>query len=330
MTAGVLPVVYSFFTDSGSFDLDAHERQIAWVRSNGAAGVTLFGLASEGAALSPDERLLILAQTCKNLTAQEALLVTVRPDDDIRLLSRCAIDNRGQVALIVQIGADAAASLHQIDKLVADPGLARRVDLGLQLAPGLIDTKFSAGSLTAYPALLERLSFLKAEYNSIELSAHLAAIGQPLDLLVGRHGQNLIEYLRIGAVGVIPGTEMTLALKHILYQWMAGQHSQAVQVYCRAAPYVDFAMQDLDTVIDVGRAITARALDMKLGRRRRPSNVDAPSFQRAIEAWWPYWQMMCGRQTEPEFGDLHRASLAIAYAGVDRDQTHPKDGHEST
>jgi 4-hydroxy-tetrahydrodipicolinate synthase len=70
MTAGVLPVVYSFFTDSGSFDLDAHERQIAWVRSNGAAGVTLFGLASEGAALSPDERLLILAQTCKNLTAQ--------------------------------------------------------------------------------------------------------------------------------------------------------------------------------------------------------------------------------------------------------------------
>jgi 2-keto-3-deoxy-L-arabinonate dehydratase len=312
MTAGVLPVLYSFFTDSGLFDLDAHERQIAWVRSNGAAGVTLFGLASEGAALSPNERLSILGQTCKSLTAHEALLVTVRPDDDIGLLSRCAVDNRGQVALIVQIGADAAASIHQIDTLVADPDLARRVDLGLQLAPGLIETEFSAGSLAAYPALLARLSFLKAEYNSIELSAHLANIGQPLDLLVGRHGHNLIEYLRIGAVGVIPGTEMTAALKHILHKWTAGQPSEALQAYCDVAPYVDFAMQDLDTVIDVGRAITARALDMKPGQRRRPSNVDAQSFQRAIEAWWPYWQVMCERWTEPKFDDLYQTSLGIA------------------
>jgi hypothetical protein len=109
-------------------------------------------------------------------------------------------------------------------------------------------------------------------------------------------------------------------LRALAEQDPAGAAQQAVALDPKA----------LDTVIDVGRAITARALDMKLGRRRRPSNVDAPSFQRAIEAWWPYWQMMCGRQTEPEFGDLHRASLAIAYAGVDRDQTHPKDGHEST
>jgi dihydrodipicolinate synthase/N-acetylneuraminate lyase len=300
MPAGILPVLYSFFSDSGSFDLEAHERQIAWVRSHGAAGVTLLGLASEGAALSPTERCSILRETCKHLTAQEALLVTVRPDDDIRLMTACAIDTRDRVALIIQIGADSAASIHQVDTLVADPELARRVDLGLQLAPGLIDTDFSAGSLAAYPALLERLSFLKAEYNSIRMAAHLSTIARPLDLLVGRHGQNLIEYLRIGAVGVIPGTEMCLALRNILNKWKAGQHAEALQAYSAVAPYVDFAMQDLDTAIDVGRAITARALNLKLGERRRPSDIDAQARQRAVDAWWPYWQEMCERRIQLE------------------------------
>ncbi len=300
MTAGILPVLYSFFSDSGSFDLEAHERQIAWVRSHGAAGVTLLGLASEGAALSPTERRSILRETCKHLTAQEALLVTVRPDDDIRLMTACAIDTRDRVALIIQIGADSVASIDQVDTLVADPELARRVDLGLQLAPGLIDTDFSAGSLAAYPALLERLSFLKAEYNSIRMAAHLSTIARPLDLLVGRHGQNLIEYLRIGAVGVIPGTEMCLALRNILNKWKAGQHADALQAYSAVAPYVDFAMQDLDTAIDVGRAITARALNLKLGERRRPSDIDAQARQRAVDAWWPYWQEMCERRIQLE------------------------------
>ena len=294
MVAGVIPVLYSFFTSTGALDLDAHERQMAWTKSGGAAGVALFGLASEGAALSPAERKALLSHTCKNLSPEDALLVTVRPDDDIQDLSRSAIGYRDRVSLIVQIGKDPTRSINQIDTLFSDPALAERIDLGLQLAPGLIDTAFSAGSLSAHPTLLKRLRFLKAEYNSIELSAHLSSLDKPLALLVGRHGQNLIEYLRIGAVGVIPGTEMAMALQPILAAWTAGQRQEATQAYCRIAPYVDFAMQDLDTVIDVGRAITARALDMDLGVRRVSSGLEMNAFGRAIDTWWPYWKAMHG------------------------------------
>src|SRR6185503_16561807 len=190
MTRGVIPVLYSYYGQSGALDLDAHMRQIDWVMPRGATGVTLLGLASEGASLTQGERKSVIAATARRLPADAALLVTTRVDDDLQQIARIALEHRREVGLIVQIGADPAPSIAQIRKLSADPSLASSVGIGLQLAPGLIDTEFSAASLQSLPDIVQRLSFLKAEYNSIELDAHLKVLGKTFDLLVGRNGQN--------------------------------------------------------------------------------------------------------------------------------------------
>jgi len=190
----------------------------------------------------------------------------------------------------VQIGRDPAPSMDQIRTIAADPSLATRVQLGLQLAPGLIDTAFSAAGLAELPDILERISFLKAEYNSLALDAHLKALGKRLDLLVGRNGQNLIDYLRIGTTGVIPGPEMTAPLSLIISDWIDGQPDRATQRYGIVAPYIDFAMQDLDTVIDVGRAVTARALGLACTQHRRLSaGRQSDVFTAAIDFWYARW-----------------------------------------
>jgi hypothetical protein len=144
------------------------------------------------------------------------------------------------------------------------------------------------------PDILRQLSFLKAEYNSLVLDAHIKALGRRLDLLVGRNGQNLIDYLRIGAIGVIPGPEMTGPLSLIVSDWMDGRHDRAVKRYGAVAAYIDFAMQDLDTVIDVGRAITARALGLGDRRSRRlaparQSDSQGGTWQAAIDFWFSHW-----------------------------------------
>ena len=290
MIRGVIPVLYSYFSTSGALDLDAHVRQIDWVMPRGATGVTLLGLASEGASLTQEERKSVITRTAQHLSAGAALLVTTRPDDELHDIVRIALESRGDVGLIVQIGADPAPSIAQIRRIAADASLASSVSIGLQLAPGLIDTAFSAASLQALPDVVQRVSFLKAEYNSIELDQHLKVVGKKFDLLVGRNGQNFIDYLRIGATGVIPGPEMTAPLCSIVSDWTAGQHDDAIARYSNVAPYIDFAMQDLDTVIDVGRAVTARALDFDRGSRRGPSGREGPSFDAAIEFWFSRWQ----------------------------------------
>src|SRR3954462_13154484 len=267
MLRGVIPVLYSYYAKSGALDLDAHVRQIEWVMSRGATGVTLLGLASEGAALTQEERKKVIARTAQHLPASVALLVTTRPDDDLHDIPRIALESRGDLGLIVQIGADPAPSIAQIRKISADPAPAASVQIGFQLAPGLIDTTFSAASLQALPDIVQRVSFLKAEYNSIELDQHLKALGKKFDLLVGRNGQNFVDYLRIGATGVIPGPEMTAPLCSIVSDWQTGRYDNAIARYGAVAPYIDFAMQDLDTVIDVGRAVMARALDLDRGGR---------------------------------------------------------------
>jgi dihydrodipicolinate synthase/N-acetylneuraminate lyase len=291
MPGGVIPVLYSYYTPGGALDPEAHARQIDWVMRQGAAGITLLGLASEGASLTQAERRSVIAQTAQYLAQDAALLVTTRPDDDLHVIARTALEHRREVGLIVQIGADAAPSIAQIRAIAADPALASGVAVGLQLAPGLIDTTFSAASLVALPDIVQRVSFLKAEYNSLELDAHLRAIGKRFDLLVGRNGQNFIDYLRIGATGVIPGPEMTGPLRSLVADWTAGRHDAAAARYGAVAAYIDFAMQDLDTVIDVGRAITARALDLGRGGRRRPSGREGASFDAAMEFWFARWRL---------------------------------------
>ena len=59
---------------------------------------------------------------------------------------------------------------------------------------------------------------------------------------------------------------MTGPLSLILSDWTSGRRDDAVARYGTVAAYIDFAMQDLDTVIDVGRAVTARVLDLDRGK----------------------------------------------------------------
>jgi 4-hydroxy-tetrahydrodipicolinate synthase len=289
MFHGVIPVLYSFYSRSGALDLEAKAQQIDWALSRGATGVTLLGLASEGASLTPEERKAVIAKVAGHLPATAILLITTRPDDDLNEIAGIALAARGDVGLIVQIGRDPGPSIGQIRSISADPSLASTVKIGLQLAPGLIDTAFSAASLQTLPDIVQRVSFLKAEYNSIELDTHLKPLGKKFDLLVGRNGQNLVDYLRIGATGVIPGIEMTGPLVPILSDWIAGRRDDAIKRYGAVSAYVDFAMQDLDTVIDVGRAVSARLLGLDRGSRRQPSGREGASFDAAIDFWFARW-----------------------------------------
>jgi len=292
MVGGVIPVLYSFFTANGVPNLDAHDLQLTWAMENGATGVALLGLASEGAALSLSERIAVVSRTAAFLSPTATLLVTIRPDDDIVQIAKCALKHRSRVGVIVQVGRDPALSLKQIRVLCNDKGLATNVDIGMQLAPGLIDTEFTGASLRAEPDLLRCLGFLKAEYNSVDLDLHLRQLNAPIRLLVGRHGQNLMDYLRIGAIGVIPGTEMTGPLHTILQLWQDDKKEDALHAYGAVAPYVDFAMQDLDTVIDLGRVVTAHVLDIPIGTRRTTTARDPRAFQSAVDTWLPYWIAM--------------------------------------
>jgi hypothetical protein len=229
----------------------------------------------------------------RSLAHDRQLLVTIRPDDDVRRIARTVIDSRGAGGFIIQIGRDPGPSLQQVRTLAGDRAFASGISLGLQLAPGLIDTDFTCASLAGYPDIVAAVDFLKAEYNSIDLQAHLAAHPRRVELLVGRHGQNVLEYLEIGAVGIIPATEMTPVLVRLLGHWRAGEKDAAFAVYGKAAAYIDFAMQDLDTLIEVGRASAADILGLARGRRRRGRTFDAPGVERTIARWTAIWRETC-------------------------------------
>jgi hypothetical protein len=48
-------------------------------------------------------------------------------------------------------------------------------------------------------------------------------------------------------------------------------------------------------VIDVGRAVTARALGFDAGSRRQPSGRDGAALEAAVDFWFARWQTLVAR-----------------------------------
>ena len=58
--SGIFPIVNTTFTEDGRIDLDSQRRLVRFMLDSGAHGLGLFGNASEGYALSEDERRQLL------------------------------------------------------------------------------------------------------------------------------------------------------------------------------------------------------------------------------------------------------------------------------
>lgn len=285
----VLPVLYSFFTPAGALDLDAVAAQVGWAVENGADGITLLGLASEGWLLEVEEREATINAVTACLPAHLDLYVTLRPEDDAVRICDLAASRGHRPHLIFQAGRNAEETLKQLLGFSQSADQVAPAIVGMQIAPGLLDTDFSLQTLGRHPDLLRRISFVKAEYESLELARDWASLQFDGRLIVGRHGLNYADYLRIGAKGVIPGTEMTPGLVRMSRIWAEGRTDDALAECGAFAPYIEFAMQDLATVVSVGKAVTGRLLGFDGFRMRMETGFDPEGLAEAVAFWLGVW-----------------------------------------
>jgi 4-hydroxy-tetrahydrodipicolinate synthase len=74
--------------------------------------------------------------------------------------------------------------------------------------------------------------------------ARLTALAGPaLTLLGGLNGHFLLEELARGAVGTMPGCDMTDAFVRVWHLWTGGQHDEARQAFDRMLPLIRYELQ---------------------------------------------------------------------------------------
>ena len=93
----------------------------------------------------------------------------------------------------------------------------------------------------------------------------------------GRAGFELLDNLRAGVAGMIPGTEPIDLQVGIARAMRHGKESLAEELYRKLLPAVAFMMQGLSTFLLYGKLIAAYRLGIASSENRIPSDIATPT-----------------------------------------------------
>lgn len=244
--AGIFPIVNTTFHEDGSLDLDSQVRLVRFLLECGAHGLGLFGTASEGYTLSPDERVQLMRLIVREVDGRVPVVVsTGHTGTDVAVMLSQQAESEGADALMVlppyflKPDADGIFEYFRaISEAVSIPIMVQDAPLMTQVAMG--------------PPLLARMAreLAHVRYAKIEapptapkITDIKRAAGNDLLLFGGLNGQFLLEELGRGADGTMPGSDLTAVFVRIWTSWQKNQRDEAREEFSRYLPLIRYELQ---------------------------------------------------------------------------------------
>lgn len=274
---GTYPMLYAFFDEAGGLRRDAVSPQVEAAIRSGASGVAVLGLGTEVHKLGRDERRALVEWTLAEVAGRVPVAVTLADGNvpDMIESARFAVA-AGAAWLIAQPPRPPASGAHLVRFFgaVAD---SVGVPVGIQNAPEFLGIGLAPADLLALNAAHPNVVVVKAESTALAVADTVAALDGRLKVFNGRAGFELLDNLRAGVAGMIPGTETVDLQVGVERAMREGRESLAEELYRRLLPAVAFAMQGLDTFVLYGKLIAALRLGIPPSHDRLPSATATPT-----------------------------------------------------
>lgn len=274
---GTYPMLYAFFDAAGRLRREAVSRQIQAAIGSGASGIAVLGLGTEVHKLGRDERRQFIEWTLDDVAGRVPVAVTVADGNvpDMIESARAARD-AGASWIILQPPRPPASGAHLIEFFGA---VADSVDcpVGIQNAPEFLGIGLSTSDLVALNAAHPNVSVVKAESTALAAAGVVAELRGRMRVFNGRAGFELLDNLRAGVDGMIPGTETIDFQVGIERAMRAGNESLAEELYRKLLPVVAFMMQGLSTFLLYGKLIAAERLGIEPSHDRIPHETATPT-----------------------------------------------------
>ncbi len=274
---GIYPMLYAFFSSDGSLDRGAMRRQVQACVDNRAHGVAVLGLATEVVKLSSQERHQLVEWVSEDLAGRLPLAVTVfgetvgeqvgfarhaqRCGADWVILQPPRIPGAGDAELVPFFG----QVMDQIDMRVA-----------IQNAPQYIGVGLTDDGIAGLVQRHDNFTLLKGEGPLLEIRDIIERNGARLAVFNGRAGLELLDNLRAGCAGMIPGIDLFDLQARCFDAMRAGDEPEAEAIYARILPAIVFAMQSIDHLICYGKRIAAHRLGISAVHDRAPAQLPTP------------------------------------------------------
>ncbi|MEU5876211.1 dihydrodipicolinate synthase family protein [Spirillospora sp. NPDC047279] len=242
--SGLVPVLATPFTPDGGLDLPGLRRLVEFQLAAGADGVALFGMASEGFALTAGDRAEVLAAVRETVAGAVPIVAGVAATSTVTAVeqARTATDG-GAGALMVLPPFMVKPSAAQLADFYGAVG-AVGAEVMVQDAPGATGVAMPEGLIVEL-SKLDGVTSVKVEAppTAPKVGGVVRGVDPAFAVFGGQNALFVLEEYAAGAVGTMPACEFTDLLAPVLRDWSAGRHREAHEAFNRLLPLIRFGMQ---------------------------------------------------------------------------------------
>lgn len=269
---GIYPMLYAFFDADGALDRAAMARQVDGVLRAGVHGVAVGGLATETNKLSTVERRQLVEWVAADVAGQLPISVTIAETSVAgqREMAGFAAE-QGAAWLVLQPPPVRGASEAELLAFYGAVAEGAALPIGIQNAPDYIGIGVSNAGFAELNRRHPNISILKAEGPATYIAELAEATGGVFTLLNGRNGMELIDSLRAGCAGMIPGVETCDIQARIFELMAAGETAAAEAMFKDILPLLSFSMHSIDHLLCYGKRLAARRLGIAEVHDRTPA-----------------------------------------------------------
>lgn len=291
---GLVPILATPFLPDGSLDLSSLERLVEFELASGVDGVALFGMASEGYALTAADRRAILDCTQRVVAGSAPIVVGVNSTSLVGALEQLdELDGRSDLTLMVlppYMVPIAPAQLTEFFGTVGSAAAARGFQVMVQDAPGATGVSMSADYIVEL-AGLEGITSVKVEAPptapKVEtVHDRLVDRGGNLEefsIFGGQNSQFVLDEYANGAVGTMPACEFPDLLGPILADWNVGNRAEAREAFSGLLPLIIQGLQS-GYAWSIHKEVLVRRGIISHDTVRLPARPMTPGLRNSLDA----------------------------------------------
>ena len=273
--SGVYPMVYALFDKKGNLARDPMRRQVQSMLKHRVHGIGVLGLASEVNKLSTAERRKLMEWVAEDIDGKVPLAVTVAEASTAGqaefVKAAAAVGAKWAILQPPPVKHVPESELVRFFGTVAD---ASPIPIAIQNAPEYLGIGLSPAGIRALHRAHPNFAIVKLEATAIAVAQLRAETDEEVDVFNGRDGIEMLDSMRAGAVGIIPGGEafdiLVRAFDHMASGTAEGVE-EAELLYAKVLPLLIMLMESMDTFLVYGKPVLGHRLGIAETQPRLPS-----------------------------------------------------------
>ncbi len=244
---GILPSLPTPFVADGRVDVDAFCRVARFAAESSVGGLVTFGLAGEVSRLTLAEREMLLEALISEIGAEVPILTgaTAENTAESRRLVEHA-EGAGAAGVILPPPTAYSLSENEMIDFFVDVASATSLPVIIQDAPEYLSVALRPAAVAEAASRAVNISAVKLETGAEGIELWQAELGSSFGIYGGNGGVFLLDCLRSGADGIMPGVDTVDLQVRIAQAESSGRRDEAEDLFMRLLPMLVFEMQSIE------------------------------------------------------------------------------------